>query len=125
MPQIESSGKDIDYANYWGMTVSRNSKSSEQAWEFINWITQKESSQKYLEKTKKPTARRDLVNWQKNDKDVGIFAEQSLSAQSWYQVDSLSIENIFADMIESIVLGEETINKAIDKSINQINLLMK
>jgi len=125
MPQIESSEKDIDYANYWGMTVSRNSKSSEQAWEFINWITQKESSQKYLEKTKKPTARRDLVNWQKNDKDVGIFAEQSLSAQSWYQVDSLSIENIFADMIESIVLGEETIKKSIEKSINQINLLMK
>jgi len=125
MPQIESSEKDIDYANYWGMTVSRNSKGSEQAWEFINWITQKESSQKYLEKTKKPTARRDLVDWQKDDKDVGIFAEQSLSAQSWYQVDSLSIENIFADMIESIVLGEETISKAISKSINQINLLMK
>jgi len=125
MPQIESSEKDINYANYWGMAVSRNSENSEQAWEFINWLTQKESSKKYLEKTKKPTARRDLVDWQKNDQDVGIFAEQSLSAQSWYQTDSLSIENIFADMIESIVLGEETINKAIDKSINQINLLMK
>ena len=125
MPQIKDSEKDIDYANYWGITVSRNSKSSKQAWEFINWITQKEGSQKYLEKTKKPTARRDLVDWQKDDKDVGIFAEQSLSAQSWYQVDSLAIENIFADMIESIVLGEETIKKAISKSINQINLLMK
>ena len=107
------------------MSVSRNSESSEQAWEFINWLVQKESSKKYLEETKKPTARRDLVDWQKDDKDVGIFAEQSLSAQSWYQVDSLSIENIFADMIESVVLGEETIGKAIDKSINQINLLMK
>ncbi len=125
MPQIESSEKDINYANYWGMSVSRNSESSEQAWEFINWLVQKESSKKYLEETKKPTARRDLVDWQKDDKDVGIFAEQSLSAQSWYQVDSLSIENIFADMIESVVLGEETIGKAIDKSINQINLLMK
>ena len=125
MPQIKDSEKDVNYANYWGMSVSRNSGKSKQAWEFINWITQKESSKKYLEETKKPTARRDLVNWQKNDKDVGVFSEQSLSAQSWYQIDSLSIENIFADMIESVVLGEETINKAIDKSINQINFLMQ
>jgi len=125
MPQIKDSEKDVNYANYWGIAVSRNSESSKQAWEFINWITQKEGSKKYLEKTKKPTARRDLVDWQKNDKDVGVFSEQSLSAQSWYQIDSLSIENIFADMIESVVLGEETIGKAIDKSINQINLLMQ
>lgn len=124
MPQIDGSEKNVDYANYWGMTVSKNSNNSREAWEFINWLTQKESSQKYLEKTKKPTARRDLIAWQKNDPDVGIFAEQSLSAQSWYQIDNLSIENILANMIESIVLGEETIDEAIDKSVKQINLLM-
>ena len=125
MPQIESSEKDVNYANYWGLTVSYNSKSSEKAWEFINWLGQKENSKKYLEETKRPTARRDLVDWQRNDKDVGVFAEQSLSAQSWYQVNSPVIENIFADMIESVVLGKETIRDAISKSSSQIDLLMK
>ena len=125
MPQIATSDVSIDYANYWGMAVSRNSEASEEAWKFIIWLTNKENSQKYLEAAKRPTARRDLVLWQKDDIDLGVFAEQSLTGSSWYQKDASSVEIVFADMIESVVLGQATVQEAIDKAANQVGLSMK
>jgi len=125
MPQIDSVSADINYANYWGLTVSHNSQDFEPAWQFIVWLTQKEQAQKYLELAKKPTARRDLVDSQKDDPDLGVFAEQSLTARSWYQVDNSVIETILADMIESVVRGEATIKDAILRAVNQVNLLMQ
>ncbi len=124
MPQIKDSARDVNYANYWGLAVSRNSSEAETAWRFIVWLANKENAEKYLELTKKPTARRDLVSWQKNDPDLGVFAEQSLTARSWYQADNLAIETIMADMIESTVSGGATIKEAISRAVNQINILM-
>ncbi len=125
MPQIETSIKDVNYANYWGLAVSLNSAAPDRAWEFITWLAQKENSQRYLELAQKPAARRDLILEQETDPDLGIFAEQALTARSWYQVDNLAIEQILGDMIESVVIGEADIAEAIDKAANQVTLLMK
>lgn len=126
MPQINGNNKKINYANYWGLAVSNNSRNPETAWNFINWIiNKKENNKAYLEKTNRPTARRDLIRWQKEDEDIGIFAEQSLTAQSWYQVDPHAVENYFANMIQSVVLGQDTIKNAISKAANKINLIME
>ena len=125
MPQIQSSDNDVNYANYWGMAVSRNNEESKRAWEFIIWLSQKENHQQYIQLTNKPSARRDLIIDQKTDPDLGIFANQALTAHSWYQVDNLAIEQYLADMIELIVLSQTTIEEAIAEAVNQITLLMR
>ncbi len=125
MPQIKTATKEVNYANYWGLVVSRNCQEAERAWQFIDWLVEKENSQQYLESTNKPTARRDLVNWQRDDPDLGVFAEQALTAYSWEQVDNSAIEQYLADMIESVVLSRATIEEAIERAANQITLLMK
>lgn len=124
MPQIDKVNK-VNYANYWGLTVSKNSKDFEPAWQFIRWLSKKENLQQYLELSGRPTPRRDLVTWQMNDPELGVFAQQSLSAYSWYQVDNLTIEQILADMIESVVLGQSTIKEAVNKAASDITLLMR
>jgi len=125
MPQIEASNNNVNYANYWGLTVSHNCQNPNEAWQFIVWLTDKENAQKYLELAEKPTARRDLILGQKDDPDLGVFAEQTLTAYSWEQVDNSAIETILADVIESVVLGVATIQKAINKAASDITLLMK
>ncbi len=124
-PQIKDRDFDINYANYWAQTVSRNSKHSKEAWKFILYLAQKENVKDYLEKTKRPASRRDLIEWQRNNPDLAIFANQVLTARSWYQVDSQAIENIFANMVESIVLGAATIDQAIKQAAAQVTVLMK
>lgn len=125
MPQIKTSTNNVNYANYWGLTVSHNCQNANEAWQFIIWLTDKENAQKYLELAEKPTARRDLILGQRDDPDLAVFAEQTLTAYSWYQVDNLTIEQYFADMVESVVLGAATIQEAINKAASDITLLMK
>ena len=130
MPQIKDRNFDINYANYWGFAVSKKGKSVEgervlrEAWKFIVFLTQQKSSKIYLEKTRKPTARKDLIDWQRSDLELGFFAKQNLTAKSWYQVDNLKIEKIFSDAIDSIVLGSASVEKAIDIAVSQVNLEM-
>jgi multiple sugar transport system substrate-binding protein len=125
MPQIKDREFDIDYANYWAFTVSKKSKAINEAWEFILYLTEKENAKDYLEIAKKPTSRRDLIEWQRQDLELKVFALQSLTAQTWYQPDSSAIEDIFANAIKDVILGKATISKAIQTATNQINLLIE
>lgn len=125
MLQIKARNFDIDYANYWAFTVSKKTRVIQEAWKFILYLSQKENAKKYLETVNRPTARRDLVNWQKDDLELGVFAKQSLSAQTWCQVDPSAIETIFANAIESVVLGRANVTKAIQAAADQVTLLMK
>jgi len=126
MPQIKDAETKINYANYWAFAVAKKAgQNSDRAWEFILWLSRKENAQKYLQIAKKPASRRDLIDWQKDDEYLGIFSQQALTARSWYQVNNNDIETIFADMIESIVLGKDSAEKAIAKGAAQVSVLIK
>jgi len=125
VPQIKDRKFDVNYANYWAQTVSKDSKNPQEAWKLLVYLSQKENLKKYLEKAKRPTSRRDLIEWQRSSPDLGVFANQTLSARSWYQIDNVAIEKIFADMVESVVLGAETIDQALNKAADQVGILMR
>ncbi|HOZ16537.1 MAG TPA: extracellular solute-binding protein [Candidatus Portnoybacteria bacterium] len=126
MLQLKNRSFDINYANYWAYTVSKQSKSPEMAWRFLLYLIEKENAKRYSQLAARPVAQRGLIEWQKKDNpNLAVFADQILTARSWYQIDSTKIEKYFSDAIESIVLGSATIDKAIGTLTNQINLLMK
>lgn len=127
MPQPKDSKNLTNFANYWGLGVSAASTAAEKkyAWIFLNWLSQQPQAQAYVEKTKRPVSRRDLVAWQQGDLDLGVFAKQSLSAKSWYQADNLAIEKIIAETIEAVVYGQSTAAEAVNKAANQVSLLMQ
>ncbi|MDD4901349.1 MAG: extracellular solute-binding protein, partial [Patescibacteria group bacterium] len=115
LPQIEGN-TPVNFANYWVETVSSKSKNADAAWDFIQFETKAEQAKTYLDKTKKPTALRALIDEQINDNDIGVFADQLLTAKSWYKgKDSSAMEKIFAEMIDAAVLNQE-------QTANLINL---
>ena len=125
-PQIAGRNFDINYANYWAYTVSKKSKAAEEAWRFLSYLTSKDISKRYLQKTDRPIVRKDLKEWQtKESLQMAVFAEQSLTARSWYQIDPTEIEKKFIEAIEDVVLGKTSVEGAIETLNNQINLLMK
>lgn len=120
LPQIEGN-TPINFANYWLETVSSKSKYANEAWDFIQFETKAEQVKPYLAKTKKPTALRALINEQIDDLDIGVFAEQILTAKSWYKgEDSNAMEKIFADMIDSAVLLQDRMENIINLSANKV-----
>jgi ABC-type glycerol-3-phosphate transport system substrate-binding protein len=107
MPQI-AGGRQVNVANYWVNSVAKNSDVSDYAWDFIQYSASADQAAKYLTKAKKPTARRGLINTQLNDENMGPFAEQVLTAQSWYKGrDAEAMEKALNDLADSVLAGQE------------------
>jgi multiple sugar transport system substrate-binding protein len=117
LPQIEGSSEITNFANYWVEVVSKKSENIDDSWDFLKFITKEEQVKSYLEKTNKPTALRSLVGEQVDSLDVGVFAEQVLTAKSWYRgADSNAMELIFVDMIDETNDSNEELTAIINRN---------
>ena len=81
VPQIKGREINVTYANYWVPTVSIASENSEWAWHFLQFLSTKDNASKYLEKSKRPASRRDLIDGQKDYIYFGVFERQALTAR--------------------------------------------
>ncbi len=125
MPQNNQTNP-VNYANYWGYTVSNKSSYSDLAWDFILLLTTNQANaENYIKQTQKPPALRFLIQKYLNDPELGIFAKQALTAKSWPQIDSGQIEIIFSDMIESVISGKQTTKNAINQAEAEVSQLMR
>ena len=132
----------VNYPSYWGLAVVKNKPIPanagytnedriREAWRYINFVTNRptqgsiDATAEYLTKTHKPAARRDLIEKQKNDPVLGVFARQALTARSWRQVDNLAIDEIFVDMIDAVNRGAMSISEAINTAESRINALVR
>jgi len=85
-----------------------------------DFATSADPAKKYVETTRKPGARRDIIEMQKSDPILGSFAYGNLIDKTWYQIDSDSNERILAEAIDSVVNGNSTIYEAIKLAVNRI-----
>lgn len=107
LPQI-SGGQEVNYANYWIEGVSKSSKNIDYAWNFLLYATDAENVTNYLEEANRPTALRSLITTQLNDEDLGTFANQLLTAQTWYRGnDADAAEAAMNNLIDQMLLGPE------------------
>lgn len=71
-------------------------------------------TEKYLDATGNPAARRDLIDIQKTDVKLGAFARGNLIARSWWRHDADAVDAIFADMIDNVNTGTMSVHDAIE-----------
>lgn len=77
----------------------------------------------YLGLTKKPAARRDLLEAQKQDVILAPFVEGNLVAKNWYQINPEAIETILAEAIDIVNRGESTVGSALEVAQKRIDVL--
>lgn len=154
MPQFDLENK-VNYVNYWGLAVIKNKAlipdnpnqpinytnedRVKEAWKYIKYVTTGKLTNKegqeitatpdptelYLNNTKKPAARKDLIDKQKNDPLLGVFATQALTAKSWQRPVELKTDVIFNEMIDSVVSGKSTTREAVQAAARKLNILLK
>lgn len=124
LPQ-SSLNSPVNYANYWAMGVSSTSIAKDQAWLFTSYLASKEGISSYLTETGRPAARRDLIEIQKTDPGLSIYALQALTARSWRQPDNVAVETIFSAMIDDINFGRSNIREAIRNAESKIGILVQ
>jgi multiple sugar transport system substrate-binding protein len=125
VPQPNLNQNLVNYANYWGYAVSKQSKSPEWAWDFLKFATSKDVLKPFLQATKEPASRKDLVQEQVNDLDIGVFASSNLTAKSFYKSDPDKTDKIILNMIDDVVLRGKDITDAISSATDQINFLLQ
>lgn len=128
LPQIEGNPPtNINFANYWVEVVSKKSTHQNEAWDFIQFITKEEQAKSYLAKSKRPTALRSLVAEQRTDDEIGVFADQVLTAKSWYKGKNIqAAESAIKELIDTAIKNageklQEAINNAAAKVGQTIN----
>lgn len=120
IPQIQGRQKEINLAAYWVQTVSKKSANKNEAWDFIQFISQKKRAKKYLDKTGQGTALRSLIEEQLASDKLRVFADQLLTSQSWYKGDDPGVvANAFKNMIETVKNGGD-LKKAISLAAQRI-----
>ena len=120
MLQIEGNNS-VNMASYWLETVSKKSQHVNEAWNFVEFITKAENVPAYLNKAKRPTALRALIDSQKQDADLQVFANQILTARSWYTgYDVKSAEAAFASLLEDATKEGVKIADAMNVAANKI-----
>ncbi len=123
VPQKDTNGNLINFANYWGFGVSKQSKNPNYAWSFISFMTQKQNLEAYYKRHDLPSSRRDIIAEQISDPQIGVFASANLTAKSLYKKDQNKFDAIFLNMIDDVNLRGKDINSAISNATQQINLL--
>ncbi|MEA1909690.1 MAG: extracellular solute-binding protein, partial [Patescibacteria group bacterium] len=120
LPQSRSE-EPATIANYWGETVSRNSDYPQVAWDFINYVSQKSNLRSYVRATGHVGASNELIKRDLNRPYYGPVAKQVEHSKSWYRSNTPEIEDIFADMVNSVLHYRTSAKQAIESAVNKIN----
>ncbi len=120
VPQINKETTQVTFANYWPFAVSASSRSPLAAWQFVRFLASKPVAENLNRIQGVPPARRDAVPDYIADPIMGVFAEQSLKAQSWARVDIVATDDIFNTMIDSVATGGTAILDALKQAQDQL-----
>ncbi len=122
LPQI-AGNPTVNFANYWAWTVSKKTKNSDIAWNFLNFMRRPEESKTYLDLAKRPAALKSQLTAQLENEDVGVFASQVLTSQSWYRGnDPRAADAAFVELIETaLTTAPEELAKIVNAAADKIS----
>lgn len=124
LPQVRPE-EPANIANYWGETVSKNSKYPQVAWDFINFVSQKNTLRTYLSNTGHVSALKGMDDTYSSKPYLGPIYDQIKISKSWYRNNSQEIEKIFTRMVNGILHSNIPIRNAVDSAVQAINDLTK
>lgn len=126
MPQPTGSQQAVNYANYWGLAVSKYTQYPDWVWDLVVYLTTNETAAKnYLETTNRPPALRTLVKQYSDDPEIGVFAKQALTAQTWLKPDPEKTRLIFSQLIEAVVSKKLETYEALSQAERNISDLIQ
>ncbi len=125
VPQTNLDDPSVNFSNYWGEVVSKQSKNSDVAWDFLKFMTSKETLDKYYAKHKQPSSRKDLIELQVQDPEIGVFANANLTAKPFYRPDQAKMDTIFGKMIDNVILNGLTEEEALSQAEQQASTITR
>jgi ABC-type glycerol-3-phosphate transport system substrate-binding protein len=112
----------VNYAEYNGLAVSRNSTAIAGAWNFIiNLTTSVADENIYTKDMNSPPALRAAIAADEADPVMSIFATQALTAKSWHEANSEQFDGIMNTAIENALNGVADSTTALTQAQTAMN----
>lgn len=146
LPKNDPNEPDVAYATYWTMSVSANSINKKTSWDFLAFLSSKESLEKlYTNASKTRTfgqayPRPDMADLLKDHPILGSIIEFAPSAKSWYLADrtfdgatglNTQVGDYYLDAVNAAngsAVGKEkltTVEKGITQTISSFSVPKK
>lgn len=119
VPQPNLTDPEVNFSNYYGEVVSKQSKNADAAWDFLKFITSSDSLNAYYATAKVPTSRKDLVSVQVADPEIGVFAHAGASARPFYRPQAAKVDGLMAKMIDRVTLRGTAPDTAVQEAVSQ------
>lgn len=123
VPQNNLTNPTVNYSSYFAEVVSKQTKQAAWAWDFLKFATSKGALEGYYKQDKQPSSRRDLIELQTSDPEIGVFAHANLTGKTFYKADEAKFDAIIADMIDNIVLRGQAVDQALNRAQSQAGTL--
>jgi len=144
LPKSSISDSGTSYASYWVEGVWSQSAKKSTAWDFLKFLSAKESLQKIYQNASKvrlfgePYPRIDMANLLTDDPIVGVIISDAPYAQSWYLYSrtwdgetgiNTLLSKYFEDGITAVNSGEtskdslETVSSGVSQVLTQYGLM--
>jgi multiple sugar transport system substrate-binding protein len=123
VPQPNLDNTSVNFANYFGEVVNKQSENANWAWNFLRFASSQEALDKYYAQTKLPSSRKDLIALQIQDLDIGVFAHANLTAKSFYKPDEAKMNVIMNKMIDNVLLNGMSVSNALSQAQNEASTL--
>jgi ABC-type glycerol-3-phosphate transport system substrate-binding protein len=125
VPQFDLTSPSVNFANYFGEAVNKQTAHSDAAWDFLKFISTKDSLDKYYAQDKLPSSRKDMIAQQIQDPDIGVFAHANLTAKPFYRPDQAKMDTIFTTLIDNISLRGMRVEEALSGAESQARTLIR
>jgi multiple sugar transport system substrate-binding protein len=129
LPKSSPSDRNLTYASYWAEGVWAKSKNKAAAWDFLKFLSSKESLEKFYTNASKlrmfgePYPRVDMASLVRSDPYVGSIIAGASDADSWYLQSrtfdgptgiNSQINKYFEDAVNAVNSGNTTPQKALE-----------
>ncbi len=115
----------VTYGRITAFSVTRKAKDPMAAYQIIAKMTSASSQKLWVELTKMPPVRKDLLGETPNDKYLSTFYKAAIQSRTWFDPDPAYSSIIFRDMVESITTGKSPSSDAISNAKQRLELLLR
>lgn len=124
VPQNNSS-YNVTYGKITAFSIVKRPKNAQDAFDVILKLTEAPSQKLWVDISKMPPVRKDLLSSPMTDKFLSVFYKATIQSKTWFDPDPEYSSVIFQDMIESVTTGLSSASDAITTAKQRLDLLLQ
>lgn len=124
LPQIRNSEKNFSIAQFWSLSVSRDSARPNNSWKLLEYITKTDNINR-LDLALKLPSPYPSVSASTNNTSIKIFEEQAKTSGNWVKFDQTKLDAYLLTAADDVVSNNQNSKIAIEAAAKKTNDFIK